>query len=703
MVIVEAVITLIVLVLLSSIISHYVTKIPVSLIQILLGLGLALFFKFKIDLNTDWFLLLFIAPLLFNDGRDFPKRELWELRGPIFENAIWLVFITTIIGGYFVNWLVPSMPLAACFALIAILSPTDPIAVQSISKRVHLPSNILHLVSGESLINDASGLIAFKYAIAAVVTGYFSLKNAAVDFVYTALVGLIIGIVGMSLIIVLRNLLLKVHFNDVIFNVVLHILTPFIIYVIAEDALHASGVIAVVAAGIIDHLQTNVANTKSPEVNLLTNRTWDVIVYCLNGIVFLILGIELPVATRVVINGSEYRTLASFGIAFAVWVALLVIRVVWILGYELFSYYVTKRSNRKPSLSVALLAGISGVRGAITMAGILSVPALLSDGKAFPDRSLMLFIAAMVIVISLVAATIILPIISPGASPLETRASLIDKDEDDDETEDEEDEQAGYVSEDDARIFIIKSAIASLENNKTNDNERAVYDTVLDYQVELRNLLRKTRDDSAESKSLNEELSLRRVALEGKRDAIKELYREKQISKDTYWIANRRINREERRMFANGYDGYKKNHWYYPGWFSSIFHSIKSWQVSESESKKTKSELRLVTVVGDQAAIDAISDFLSRSDINEQDFDSQIIHFIITFYQSQIERAHSYNDPDEDDEEYEYQLLRLRSIALEAERRAVERLINNRKVSHAMGLHLRQDINYKETLMLSDN
>lgn len=94
---------------------------------------------------------------------------------------------------------------------------------------------------------------------------------------------------------------------------------------------------------------------------------------------------------------------------------------------------------------------------------------------------------------------------------------------------------------------------------------------------------------------------------------------------------------------------------------------------------------------------------MSRSDINEQDFDSQIIHFIITFYQSQIERAHSYNDPDEDDEEYEYQLLRLRSIALEAERRAVERLINNRKVSHAMGLHLRQDINYKETLMLSDN
>ncbi len=155
--IVEAVILLVVLVLASNIISHYLTFIPVSLIQIGLGLVMALFWQIEIPLDTDWFLLLFIAPLLFNDGRRFPKRELWKLRGPIFANAIFLVFLTTLLGGFLIYLMVPKMPLTVGFAVAAILSPTDPVAVQSIAKRVHLPENILHLVSGESLINDASG------------------------------------------------------------------------------------------------------------------------------------------------------------------------------------------------------------------------------------------------------------------------------------------------------------------------------------------------------------------------------------------------------------------------------------------------------------------------------------------------------------------------------------------------------------------
>ena len=137
------------------------------MIQIALGLVIALFWEIKIPLDTDWFLLLFIAPLLFNDGRRFPKRELWQLRGPIFANSIWLVFLTTIVGGYLIYLMIPRLSLSVSFALAAILSPTDPVAVQSISKRVKLPDRILHLVSGESLINDASGLIAFKYAVAA--------------------------------------------------------------------------------------------------------------------------------------------------------------------------------------------------------------------------------------------------------------------------------------------------------------------------------------------------------------------------------------------------------------------------------------------------------------------------------------------------------------------------------------------------------
>ncbi|MDN5951837.1 MAG: cation:proton antiporter, partial [Loigolactobacillus coryniformis] len=207
--ILEAVIMLVSVVLISNVISHYLTFLPVSLIQITLGLLLALAFKVTIPLRTDWFMLLFIAPLLFNDGRHFPKRELWALRGPIIMNAIFLVFVTMFVGGWFIHFLVPDLPLAASIALAAIISPTDPVAVQSISEQAKLPSNVLHLVSGESLSNDASGLIGFKYGIAAAVTGAFSWQQAAGDFFYISIVGALMGMLLMAVIQAIRTFMLQ--------------------------------------------------------------------------------------------------------------------------------------------------------------------------------------------------------------------------------------------------------------------------------------------------------------------------------------------------------------------------------------------------------------------------------------------------------------------------------------------------------------
>ncbi|WP_333474246.1 cation:proton antiporter domain-containing protein [Paenibacillus gyeongsangnamensis] len=124
------VILLLVCLLVSNIVSHYIPSIPSPLIQIFFGIGIALAFKdISLDIETEWFLLLFVAPLLYNDGKHFPREELWNMRAPIFGNAIILVLLTTIAGGYFIHWLIPSIPLAAAFALSAILSPTDPVAV----------------------------------------------------------------------------------------------------------------------------------------------------------------------------------------------------------------------------------------------------------------------------------------------------------------------------------------------------------------------------------------------------------------------------------------------------------------------------------------------------------------------------------------------------------------------------------------------
>ena len=371
--IVELVILLACLVLLSNVLSHYLVAIPVSLIQVGLGLGVALLLNVQVKLQTDWFMLVFIAPMLYNDGRQFPKQELWELRGAIFANAIVLVFITTILGGFLIHVLIPSIPMAVSIALAAILSPTDPVAVQSISEGVKLPKEILHLVSGESLINDASGLIGFKYALAAAVTGSFVLGQAVGDFFYISLVGLAVGLALMTLIQLIRDILRREGINDTIFNVVLQILTPFAIYFIAEEWFHASGVVAVVAAGVLTHIQNSHEAEDAPELRLVTEKVWNVIVYLLNGIVFLILGIELPVATQATIKGSHTNTFHAIFDVLIVWGILLLIRVAWTYVYMLFNW-VRDHQKSKPSLRIASLAGLLGVRGATTMAGVFTCP-----------------------------------------------------------------------------------------------------------------------------------------------------------------------------------------------------------------------------------------------------------------------------------------------------------------------------------------
>ncbi|GJM73971.1 hypothetical protein HMSSN036_61870 [Paenibacillus macerans] len=190
------VILLLICLVVSNIISHYIPFIPTALTQIVFGIAIALAFNgIHLEIETEWFLLLFVAPLLYNDGRHFPREELWKLRGPILGNAIVLVLLTTIGGGYFIHAIIPEIPLVAAFALAAILSPTDPVAVNGIAKRIHIPDKVLNLVRGESLINDASGLVAFNYAVAAVVTGYFSLREAVYDFTYMFILGAVLGLV----------------------------------------------------------------------------------------------------------------------------------------------------------------------------------------------------------------------------------------------------------------------------------------------------------------------------------------------------------------------------------------------------------------------------------------------------------------------------------------------------------------------------
>ncbi|MNZ43043.1 Sodium, potassium, lithium and rubidium/H(+) antiporter [compost metagenome] len=234
----------------SNVLNRFIPFIPVPLLQIILGTLVALLPSgLHMELNTELFLVMFIAPLLFNDGKRTPREDLWNLRSPILLLALGLVFVTVFAGGYLIHWLIPSIPLPAAFALAAILSPTDAVAVGALAGRIHLPKGIMRLLEGESLMNDASGLVAFKFAVAATVTGVFSITDAALSFLWIAIGGLVCGAVLSFIIVWIRMFIRRLGMEDVTIHMLIQILTPFLIYIITEE-FGLSGILAVVAGGI---------------------------------------------------------------------------------------------------------------------------------------------------------------------------------------------------------------------------------------------------------------------------------------------------------------------------------------------------------------------------------------------------------------------------------------------------------------------
>jgi monovalent cation/hydrogen antiporter len=702
--ILEAVILLMTLVVFSNVVDHFIPAVPVSLIQVVLGLGAALVMRVTIPLETDWFLLLFIAPLLFNDGRRFPKRELWKLRGPILANAIVLVFLTTILGGFLFHLIIPTMPFSVSFALAAILSPTDPVAVQSISKRAKLPEGILHIVSGESLINDASGLIAFKYAVAATVTGVFSIKSAAIDFIYISIVGFVSGIVIIALILMMENWLYRQGINDVIFSTVLQVTTPFVVYLVTEEFFHASGVIAVVAAGIIFHFYGTAPDRSQPELKLVSEKTWDIIIYTLNGIVFLILGIELPLATTNVIQNNKINTFAALGISFVAWLILLAIRVFWIYTYQAVSSLRSRKikslkTKQMPTFKAALLAGLSGVRGAVTMAGVLSIPMTIDGGSPFPSRSLALFVAAGVIIISLVVATITLPLISEDKAPLLTRANATDDSDDLNPNSSDTDEDTHYISEDEARVYIMKLAVQRIEEERRPSNQKEAFDLILDYQFLIRRLELKLQDKKEMDSIISDELALRRVALRGERAAVQQLFDDQKISRQAFLIANAKLQRLENQMVRSIGHKIKLGHGTARN-FVKLRNRIALWIIRQKTDEDISDELSLIQREEAKAAISALSAYFARDDIDNQRFDSQSVYHLIVHYRNQIELAKDHSQKQIQDQAMNYQNLRIKALA--AEREGVQVLLEQGNIDWAMAAHLRQYINYSETVLIMD-
>ncbi len=415
---------------LSNLINRFIPSLSVPIIQIALGVGLTFLpMHVEVELNPELFLLLFIAPLLFNDGRMTDRRSFWSLRKPILLLALGLVFVTVGSLGYMLNALIPAIPLAAAFALAAALAPTDAIAVGALEDRVTVPHQTMKILEGESLINDASGLVSFQFAVAAMVTGTFSLWSAGLAFVGISIGGIVLGLVMTFAKQIFVLWLRRLGMENVTLHMLIEVLTPFIVFLAAEK-LGVNGILAAVSAGVAHSLGYRKLNPEVAKLNIVSKSTWSVIIFVLNGLVFLLLGTQLPEIVKTVWESPDTNNVQVILYTLLLTVLLLAIRYVWVLitgvwkpkevpgDSELDDEHAANQhteSGRVPGkFKSALIFSLAGVRGTITLASTLSLPFILDDGSVFPQRDLIIFLAAGVILWTLLAANYLLPLLIEG-------------------------------------------------------------------------------------------------------------------------------------------------------------------------------------------------------------------------------------------------------------------------------------------------
>ncbi|WP_119939055.1 Na+/H+ antiporter [Neorhizobium sp. NCHU2750] len=501
--------------------------IPMPLIQIALGAAIAAVTGGGVELQPDIFFLLFLPPLLFLDGWRIPKEGLFRDKAVILELALGLVVFTVIGVGFLIHWMIPAMPLAVAFALAAIVSPTDPVAVSAIAQRVTIPPRLMHILEGESLLNDASGLVCMRFAVAAAVSGSFSLSDAVGTFLWVSVGGIVIGAGCTWLVVRIKDIVSRKLGEEPGSQILISLLIPFGAYLIAEH-LHCSGILAAVAAGIA--MSYGELRGKALAITRVRrNAVWDTVQFALNGTMFVLLGEQLPGivsgAARVVTETGHMDPLWLIFYVIAINVALALLRFAWVwvsLHFTMFRAARRGQHIRKPHWKLLVATSLAGVRGAITLAGVLTLPFFLDDGVTpFPARDLAIFLAAGVIIFSLIAASVGLPFL---LKHLQLPP-----------------EPDHHQEEDTARIASAEAAIRMIEKLQHAMSEgRTDADLYGQVGTRLMELYRERIDgrskvgDEAEEVRRMEEVDkrLRLAALRAERDEIFRLSRARKVSEE---------------------------------------------------------------------------------------------------------------------------------------------------------------------------
>jgi len=413
----ELVLILLMCVIVSSPFDQVLKKVSLPLVQVAIGFVVALFVPqvAGVYVDPELFLVLFIAPLLFNEARESHKRDLWNNLGSILSLAIGLVLLTVLVVGFTLNWLVPSIPLAAAFACAGALGPTDAAAVSALGSTITLSRRQKTLLSGEALINDASGVVSFQFALAAALTGAFSAAEAGTSFLVLFFGGILAGLVLGAAAVLSVTFLRRRGFENTVVHVLYEVTTPFIVFLAAE-AVHVSGILAVVAAGLVmANSRVALASTEVARQQVLSNGVWEVLVFLINGILFVLLGMQLPNAMSPTLH-SEFDLVQLVAIICIMTALVIGVRFVWVSVIELFhrdsSTGERGIAHVGRTLKDALVTTIAGPKGAVTLSIIFTIPYVMGDGSPFPNRDLIIFLTSGTILLTLLVANFALPLLA---------------------------------------------------------------------------------------------------------------------------------------------------------------------------------------------------------------------------------------------------------------------------------------------------
>jgi monovalent cation/hydrogen antiporter len=479
-----------------------------------------------VRINPDLVFLLFLPPLLYAAGWFTSWHDFKANLRPIFLLAFGLVLFTTFVVGIVLHSLIPAIPLAVAFAFGAIVSPPDAVAATAIAEQIRLPKRIVTVLEGESLVNDATGLVALRFALAAAASGSFSPSHAAMEFAWVATGGLGLGLaVGM----LFERVFQLIKDDSLLITVSL--LIPYIAYLPAER-LHASGVLAAVTAGIY-------GGWKGPELLSASTRlnavaVWGMLVFLLNCILFILIGLQLPEIVGELGQYSAGQLVAYGALVSAV---VILVRPVWVFPATWLPRLLSKRLRQRdpiPPWRHVVIVAWSGMRGVVSLAAALALPMTFGDGRPLPQRSLVIFLTFCVILSTLVLQGLSLPLIVRWLGVKERHEDKHERN---------------------ARLKLAHAALAHLNKvaEQSPRQEKALQQVTAYYQERIEDL----NDDLAEVLGWSDHrehwIATRRLrldSLEAERSELIKLRREHQVNEGLMHQIERELDLEEARLRA---------------------------------------------------------------------------------------------------------------------------------------------------------